>query len=229
MSDSNSGAKPNITQLILVPAVITLAVTILRLVGELQHWSPKLFGAAAGGGGSLVGISWLPFLFGPYFALKLVRAGLGPASKVKAVGLTLAGIAVMVLGGFVISKGFPQNIVITLLGFLLTLGAAFVARIGWKALGTTLLAYAFAARIPVLIVMWIAIRAGWSTHYSAIDSRLAQAPFWEQFLDEALLPKCSCGSGIRWWWVRFSGPSLPPSSAAENRQCSRHRDHFLMN
>jgi hypothetical protein len=28
-----------IKKLILVPAVITLAVTLLRLVGELMHWS----------------------------------------------------------------------------------------------------------------------------------------------------------------------------------------------
>lgn len=31
-----------IGELILVPAVITLAVTLLRLVGELQGWSPPL-------------------------------------------------------------------------------------------------------------------------------------------------------------------------------------------
>ena len=32
-----------IGKLILVPAVITLVVTLLRLVGELQGWSPTLF------------------------------------------------------------------------------------------------------------------------------------------------------------------------------------------
>ena len=35
--------KSRIGKLILVPAVITLAVTFLRLVGELQGWSPILF------------------------------------------------------------------------------------------------------------------------------------------------------------------------------------------
>jgi CHASE2 domain-containing sensor protein len=35
-------------QLILVPAVITLAVTLLRLVGELQNWSPTLFSREPG-------------------------------------------------------------------------------------------------------------------------------------------------------------------------------------
>ena len=33
-------------KLILVPAVITLAVTLLRLLGELLHWSTVLFNPA---------------------------------------------------------------------------------------------------------------------------------------------------------------------------------------
>ena len=55
-----------IGKLILVPAVITLAVTLLRLVGELQGWSPALFNREGGGRGALVGIVWLiPVLGGP--------------------------------------------------------------------------------------------------------------------------------------------------------------------
>jgi hypothetical protein len=38
MSQETSPGK-----LILVPAVITFGVTLLRLVGELQGWSPALF------------------------------------------------------------------------------------------------------------------------------------------------------------------------------------------
>jgi len=41
-------------RLILVPAVITLGVTLLRLVGERQGWSPALFSREPGGGGALV-------------------------------------------------------------------------------------------------------------------------------------------------------------------------------
>ena len=48
--------ETNVRQLILVPAVITLGVTLLRLVGELAGWSPALFNREAGGGGALVGI-----------------------------------------------------------------------------------------------------------------------------------------------------------------------------
>jgi lysylphosphatidylglycerol synthetase-like protein (DUF2156 family) len=190
MAETASGARPSTMQLILVPALITLAVTILRLVGELQHWSPALFGNAGGGGGAIVGISWLPILFGPYFALKLAGDTAGPAGNGKAIGLSLAGLAVMVLGGFVVFWGFTKGVsAISIAGYLITLSAAFVARAGWQALGTTLLAYGFAARIPVLIVMFIAMQEGWTTHYSAIDPHFAQAPFWKQFLDLAVLPQ----------------------------------------
>jgi len=61
----------SISKLIIIPAVITLGVTILRLVGELAHWPTPWFSAVAGGGAAVVGISWLPIIFGPYFALKL--------------------------------------------------------------------------------------------------------------------------------------------------------------
>ena len=50
MNDT-SGSRISITRLIIVPSVITLAVTVLRLVGELQHWSTRLFNPEAGGPG----------------------------------------------------------------------------------------------------------------------------------------------------------------------------------
>ena len=190
MSETHSGAHTSITQVILIPCIISLAITILRLVGELQHWPSLLFNTSAGGGFALVGISWLPIIFGPYFALKLAGAGEGPASNGKAIGLSLAGLAVMVLGGVAVGLGVSKGIgAVAILGFLITLSAAFIPRATWPALGNALLAYAFAARIPVLIVMFIAMQAGWTTHYSAIDPRLAQAPFWQQFVEEALLPQ----------------------------------------
>ena len=68
MTESRAGPHG---RLILVPAGITLAVTLLRLIGELQEWSSALFNRSAGGGGAIVGIVWLVPVFGIYFALKL--------------------------------------------------------------------------------------------------------------------------------------------------------------
>jgi hypothetical protein len=168
MNGTNS--KVSVGRLILVPAIITLAITILRLIGELQGWSPFLFNKAPGGGFALVGISWLPIIFGPYFAWKVAVVGARPSGMGKAFGTVGLAIVVLVLGSVVLFFGFTkQMVVVALLGGVIQLASAFVARIGWPALGNTLLAYAFAARIPVVVVMYIAMSAnggtGWGTHY----------------------------------------------------------------
>jgi hypothetical protein len=187
MTETSSGKK-SIVQLVLVPSLITLGITILRLEGELNHWGSPWFNSSAGGGGAIVGISWLPIIFGPYFALKLASSGEGTSSYGKAFGMTIGGLAVMVLGGFVLFKS-RNSAVLAILGFVLTLVAAFVARRGWPSLGSTLIAYAYAARIPVLIVMFLAMRGGWGTHYDAVEARFAAAPLWTKFFYEAFLPQ----------------------------------------
>jgi hypothetical protein len=181
-------SKRSIIQLILGPALLTLVITVLRLEGELHHWGSPWFNASAGGGGAIVGISWLPIIFGPYFALKLVGSGEGTSSYVKAFGMTMAGLVVMVLGGVVLFKS-GNSAVLAVIGFTLTLVAALVARVGWRPLGSTLISYAFAARFPVLIVMYFAMRGGWGTHYDAVEARFATAPLWTKFFYEAFLPQ----------------------------------------
>ena len=178
MNETSSGPSVSIGRLIAVPAIITLVITILRLVGELQHWPAPWVSAAAGGGGAIIGISWLPILFGPYFAWKLASAGDGPSSSGKAIGMSCAGLLVYVLGAVVFVFGLSKHMTaLVLLGFAIDLASAFVPRIGWRSLGNTLLAYAFAARIPVVIVMYIAMSAnggqGWNTHYDVSTPEFA--------------------------------------------------------
>jgi hypothetical protein len=55
---------PRLGRLLLVPALITLAVTVVRLVGELMRWNPTFFSREAGGAGAIVGIVWLVPVFG---------------------------------------------------------------------------------------------------------------------------------------------------------------------
>jgi len=189
------GTKPlSISSLITIPALITLGITILRLVGELQHWPTPWFNTAAGGGGAVIGIWWLPFIFGPYFALKLAGAGDGPSSSGKAIGLAFAGLAVMVVGGFLIGAIMAMHHPNwTAIGYVVTLIAAFVPGIGWRSLGNTLVAYAFASRIPVVIIMYLAMRGnggkGWGTHYDAAPPNLQFPSFGGRFLYTALLPQ----------------------------------------
>jgi hypothetical protein len=188
-----------VTSLITIPALITLGITILRLVGELEHWPKPWFSAAAGGGGAIVGISWLPIIFGPYFALRLAGAGDGPSSVGKAVGWALGGLVVLVIGGVLAGVTATHPSILTGLAFLVMLVAAFVARIGWRSLGNSLLAYAFAARIPVVIVMFLAMQGnggqGWGTHYDAPPPNFPPHTFAAKFLYIGVLPQLTLWIG----------------------------------
>jgi hypothetical protein len=191
----------SITSLITIPTLITLAITILRLVGELEHWPKLLFSTAAGGGLAIVGISWLPIIFGPYFALKLAGAGEGPSGLGKAIGLALAGLGVMILGGVIAGvTTFVHHPKLSVIGYLVMLAAAFMPGIGWRSLGNTLLAYAFAARIPVVIVMFLAMRGnggqGWGTHYDAPPPNFTFPSFAVRFLYTGVFPQM--GFWIGW-------------------------------
>jgi hypothetical protein len=183
----------SITSLITIPALITLGITILRLVGELEHWPKPWFSAAAGGGGAIVGISWLPIIFGPYFALKLAGAGEGPSSAGKAIGFAFVGLVVLFLGGWVAQASFAHHPTLALIGLLVMLASAFIPGIGWRSLGNTLLAYAFAARIPVLLVMLLAMLGnggqGWGTHYDVAPPGFPPQSLGAKFLHLAVFPQ----------------------------------------
>jgi len=174
-------------QLILWPAVITLAITLLRLVGELQGWSKTFFNPEAGGGGALVGISWLPLLLGPYFAWKLAKGGKAPASAWKVAGLALLGVVLVVVWFLGTQKLGPSAFIA---GWFVVLASAFLPWKAWPELARTLLAYALAARIPVAILMLVAIFGNWGTHYDV----LPPAP-------PPLL--VSAGPLARWFWIGF--------------------------
>lgn len=191
MAESRSGVSRNTLRLILIPAIITLVITLVRLLGELQHWPAPWFVSSAGGGGAIVGIAWLPIIFGPYFALKLKGSGQGPESMGKAVGFSILGLVVLAFGGFLAFSGggvhFSGK---TLVAFVIMLIAAFVPWAGWGSLTKTLVAYAYSARIPVIIVMFFALRGQWGTHYDAVPPGYpAGAAFWPKYIELALLPQ----------------------------------------
>lgn len=189
MSDPSSPSKLSLTRLILVPALITLAVTLLRLIGELMHWSSILFNRSAGGGGAIVGVTWLPFIFGPYFAVKLWDRGEGPAGSGKTIAYAVSGIVIFILGGYLAFAAGAFAPSRALVGLLLMVIAPALLFIPWRALAKTLLAYAYAARIPVAIVMFFAIRGNWGTHYDATPPEPVPAGFWSRYFYVALVPQ----------------------------------------
>lgn len=185
--------RRSIWSLIAVPAVITLAITILRLAGELAHWPAPWFSNEAGGGAAIVGISWLPIFFGPWFALKLKKSGQGADSAGKAIGFACLAIVVLAGGGAWLNSALHHISPMILLPFGVLLISAFIPGIGWKALGKTLLAYAFAARLPVLLVYFLAMTGnggkGWGTHYDAVPAGFPHVGLAAKFLYLGLLPQ----------------------------------------
>jgi hypothetical protein len=189
MATTNSSSHVSVMRLITIPAVITLAVSILRLVGELRHWSTTWFSPEAGGGGAFVGIVWLVPVFGIYFALELSGAAQGPSGFGKALGYTALGMMLGYAGvrlAYTAEPLFPGSAAV---GFALMVAAPFLLHLAWPALFKTLLAYAYAARIPVAVVMFFAIRGSWGTHYDAAPGYPAAAGFWRKYVELAILPQ----------------------------------------
>ena len=184
----NSSSHVNIPKLILVPSIITLAVTLLRLVGELQNWPSVLFNREAGGGGSIIGITWLALIFGAYFAVKIARSGEEAPGAWRVIGFALLGLVITIAGLFLVGMKaeFPGKIII---GLVLIAAGGVMPFLGWRTLAKVLLAYGYAARIPVLIVMYFAFRGNWHTHYDAVPPEFSELPFWSKFLQMAVVPQ----------------------------------------
>ena len=169
----------SISRLVLVPTLITLGVTLLRLAGELRGWPSPWFDKTNG----FVGITWfLPPIFGFYFAWKLWHAGEHIDRVDRAFLLGLLGV---VLNQFVEAIVFPY-MEISIYSKLVTLWAvavisAYLQYLAWPALCKTLLAYGLGARIPVVVIMFFALRGHWGTHYDR-PSGPFRLNFWPTFL-----------------------------------------------
>lgn len=200
MDETSFDSQFSIPRLVLYPGLITLGVTVLRLVGELEHWSKLFFNPEAGGPWSIVGITWLGPIFGIYFALKLSANGESYVSAGRALGFALLGVIVMV-GSTVLSvplhinRSFQGRLIYFWLAYAL---AAVVTFPGWPKLFKILLAYGYAARIPVAIVMFFAFRGNWGTHYDAPPPDLPAAMgLWPKYLWLGFFPQLI-------FWVSFT-------------------------
>lgn len=205
-----ASSGPSLQRLILVPALISLVFTIMRVLGELNHWSERWFepvtrGLTPSAFGWVFGITWLAAPFGVYFALKLSAAEQGPESTSKAVvgGVLSLGIAAIgslwvvpfMQHSYVFHPGLLLFLIIT---WSIMVIAAMVHLWTWPGLFNTLLAYGLASRIPVAVVYFLAMRGNWGTHYDYVDVPRFQAmPLTERFLETALFPQLT-------FWVAFT-------------------------
>ena len=185
-------------RLIMVPAVITLAVTLLRLAGELRGWSRTFFNPDPGGGGALFGIWLLVPVFGVYFALKLARVGQAPQSGWKVALRALISLAVIV-GIILLTFSVVSNPMVSIpMLCVLVLGATVVLmRKAWPALYSTLVSYGLAARIPVVVIMFFAIMGNWGTHYDGPPPDFPAAGPFVEWLLTGLFPQLT-------FWMAFT-------------------------
>src|SRR5215471_3686697 len=190
MSAETSEGRVSIGKLILIPAVITFAVTIIRLVGELQHWNRTLFNPDAGGGLAPIGIFWLILIFGYYFGVKLCNAGAGPERVGRVFLFVLLGIlvnaAAFVIGAVLKLQVGPPLLVLSAVANLISI---LIMAKPWPALYKTLLAYGYAARIPVAIIMFFAIRGSWGTHYDGAPPEFPAMNWLMKWVLIGLLPQ----------------------------------------
>lgn len=184
-------------RLILWPTLITALVCTARLVAEVQGW------VAPQSGGALhpLGISWLAFASGGYFAWCLSRNGSTPIRRpawpwfVGAFLLVTASVAWQFRPFFDADQSDAtfQSLriaVLTLAGIATTL--ALVLATVWPRLVVTLLCYAIPTRALVLGFTWLAKHNDWTTHYTRfgppgievdmgttmISAAIAQGGFW---------------------------------------------------
>ena len=188
MAETTSEQRVSIARLILIPAVICLGVTILRLVGELQNWSEFWFSRAAGGGGSPIGVSWLTLIFAAYFGYKLAKAGETPKSYGRVILSAVVGILILLGAAFLAGQPPIATWKMAVL-FALTIVAIAVQYPAWPKLFKTLLAFGYAVRIPVAILMYFAIRGQWKTHYDVLPPNFTDTGFWSTYMQIGFLPQ----------------------------------------
>jgi hypothetical protein len=189
-------------RLVLVPGIITLAVTLLRLTGELNDWSRTFFSPEAGGGLAVVGIAWLVPIFGIFFATRLHAAGETPSGW-RVVGMSALAVVAFVVVSFAVPTvmGFdPNQPSLAALGVLVvsSLIALAVAYYGTGALGKVLFSYGLVARIPVILVMLLAILGNWGTHYDVLPPGvvLEMSP-WSKWFFIGVVPQLTL-------WMAFT-------------------------
>jgi len=126
----------------------------------------------------------------PLFSPKLIDF----KPRKRRVGLIVAVLIVVAFSvGAYFVFGKDAQIPQLLAGIIGLIIAASLQMFAWRGLFNTLMAYGLAARIPVLIVMFLALQGHWGTHYDALppgqEARFRDIGLIRQFINLALLPQ----------------------------------------
>jgi hypothetical protein len=193
-----SAVSKAVLKTIFIPSLITLAVTLLRLFGELRKWPELFFGRSAGGSGAIVGITWLAFVFAIYFAIKLEKAGDVFARPTRSILLAVLALALTFAGLMVMYIGAPNTKPpFQLAGAAIIIAAMCIMRVAWPDYWSVMIAYALAARLPVIVIMYYAIKGSWGTHYDALPPNMTFPDWYATFVQAGLIPQV-------FLWVPFT-------------------------
>lgn len=125
----------------------------------------------------LFGITLLVPIFGFWFGWRLRRSTGTPKHAGKSAIVYLLGVGVM-MGGFQLAtamgwivmptKEAPGVPVGMMWAVALVVAAVAVAFTAWPRLSVTLFVYALLARIPVIVITFLACANDWNTHYAKL-------------------------------------------------------------
>lgn len=184
-------------RLILWPTLITALVSAARLVAEVQGWiSPR-----SGGALNPLGISWLAFVFGGYFALRISRLGSRPRRYPAWPWCVGAFLLIVVSIGWQFGplleadqsdETFQRVRGAVLILAVIATTMTIVDFTIWPRLAVTLLCYAVPTRAIVVGITYLAKRNEWHTHYTKfgppgieldmsntmLSATIAQGTFW---------------------------------------------------
>lgn len=193
-----SAVSKAVLKTIFVPSLITLAVSLLRLFGELRNWPEFLFGKSAGGSFAIVGITWLAVVFAICFAIRLEKAGDVFTRPTRAILLAVLALALTFAGLMVMYKGAPNTTpAFQFAGAAIILLAIYVMRVAWPDYWRVMIAYAIAARVPVIVIAYYAVKGNWGTHYDAVPPDVTFPDWYAKFVQAGLIPQV-------FLWVPFT-------------------------
>ncbi len=111
----------------------------------------------------------------------------------------------------------PQSFGAFALFIVLGIVGAVIAYRAWPALGRVLLAYGLAARVPVAIVMLVAILGRWGTHYDVAPQNLSAMNPIAKWLLIGLLPQLTI-----WIWFTIAAGLIFGAVAVAATGRARH-------
>jgi hypothetical protein len=172
---------PKVWRTVRWPVLVSIIVVLVRLIGELMAWDPRLFGTAVGGGFSLVGVSWLMPIFGFAFGWILTGKGHAPDRPGLAIILHLLGLALLIAGVIAVQKNVDHPAMLGALAGVAVVSLLFAWR-GWSELIRYTFTYGLMVRLAVIAVTAVAFQMQWGTHFESLPEQYADRPSSERFL-----------------------------------------------